>query len=115
MPSHLTPLQRCNGALRSFGVPFRLREHRRSQWVTVYEVLPDRRTRERSLPGIPVSDGAALEQLCERLLSMARQGLPLESLVAERTEAGVGLRNGGKEPCWPRSVRRWWRFSGARG
>jgi len=101
MPSHLTPLQRCNGALRSFGVPFRLREHRRSQWVTVYEVLPDRRTRERSLPGIPVSDGAALEQLCERLLSMARQGLPLESLVAERTEAGVGLRNGGKEPCWP--------------
>ena len=101
MPSHLSPLQRCNGALRSFGVPFRLREHRRSPWVTVYEVLPDRRTRERSLPGIPVSDGAALEQLCQRLLTMAREGQALDGLLEETRGALVVQRSGGMEPRWP--------------
>jgi hypothetical protein len=84
MPTHLTPLQRCNGILRAFGVPFWLREHRRSQWVTVYEVLPGRRTRERSLPGTAVNDGSALEAV---VATITPEDHPRTSAVAQ--------------PCWP--------------
>jgi hypothetical protein len=44
MPTPTSPLERSNGILRAFGAPFRLRQHRRSRWVTIYEILPDRRT-----------------------------------------------------------------------
>ena len=56
MPTPSSPLERANGILRAFSAPFRLRKHRRSRWVTVYEILPDRRTRERSLPGCGAVD-----------------------------------------------------------
>ncbi|MFW6732808.1 MAG: hypothetical protein ACODUE_13935 [Synechococcus sp.] len=102
MPTHLTPLQRCNGILRAFGAPFRLREHRRSQWVTVYEVLPGRRTRERSLPGTPVSDGVALEALSEHLIAMTRKGLPLEAVLESAANDEQRRRpSAGAQPCWP--------------
>jgi integrase len=93
-----SPLQRCNGILRAFGAPFRLRQHRRSPWVTVYEILPGRRTRERSLPGHPAADGEAMEALCEQLLAMTRQGLALDALST--AESG-GRSGSGSAPCWP--------------
>ena len=65
MPTPTSPLERSNGILRAFGAPFRLRQHRRSRWVTIYEILPDRRTRERSLPGCAAADPEAVEALCE--------------------------------------------------
>jgi hypothetical protein len=40
MPKPSSPLERCNAVLRAFEAPFRLRQHRRSQWVSVYEILP---------------------------------------------------------------------------
>jgi hypothetical protein len=101
MPRISPAIDRANAILRAYGCSFRLREGHGSRWVSVYESRPGRRVLERSARGYVARDDQAVEQLCERLLSMARQGLPLESLVAERTEAGLGLRNGGKEPCWP--------------
>ncbi|MFM9110367.1 MAG: hypothetical protein ACKOPN_07215 [Prochlorococcaceae cyanobacterium] len=93
-----SPLQRCNGILRAFGAPFRLRQHRRSPWVTVYEILPGRRTRERSLPGCPADDSQAMEALCERLLAMARQAKTLDDLVDGLARNPRGAASG---PCWP--------------
>jgi hypothetical protein len=80
MPAPTTPLARANGILRAFGAPFRLRQHRRSRWVTVYEILPDRRTQECAFRGVAAVDPEAMEELCERLLAAARQGLRLESI-----------------------------------
>ncbi|MFM2172740.1 MAG: hypothetical protein RLZZ54_667 [Cyanobacteriota bacterium] len=31
-------MQRCNAVLRAFGARYRLREHRRSPWITVYQL-----------------------------------------------------------------------------
>ena len=33
MPKPSSPLERCNAVLRAFDTPFRLRQHRRSQWA----------------------------------------------------------------------------------
>jgi integrase len=92
-------LARANGILRAYGAPFRLRQHRRSQWVTVDENLPGRRTRERSMRGYAATDEAALERLCERLLTAARHGLSWEEI------AGLGLNGSSsttQQPCWPK-------------
>ncbi|MFM7086490.1 MAG: hypothetical protein ACKOXO_05805 [Cyanobium sp.] len=96
MPTPFSPLERANGILRAFSAPFRLRKHRRSRWVTVYEFLPDRRTRERSLPGCEAANPEAVEALCERLLAAAKQGLTLEAVTG--TEASAPRRSAA--PCW---------------
>ena len=97
MPTPSSPLERANGILRAFSAPFRLRKHRRSRWVTVYEILPDRRTRERSLPGCAATDPEAIDALCERLLAAAKQGLTLDAVIG--TEASTPRRSAA--PCWP--------------
>ena len=112
MPTPTTPLERSNGILRAFGAPFRLRQHRRSRWVTVYEILPDRRTRERSLPGCAAADPGAVEALCERLLAASKQGQPLEAITGAEAPA---QRIAPPPPPGPKSARRWWPSSAGRG
>jgi len=97
MPTPSSPLERANGILRAFSAPFRLRKHRRSRWVTVYEILPDRRTHERSLPGCAATDPEAIDALCERLLAAAKRGLTLDAVIG--TEASTPRRSAA--PCWP--------------
>lgn len=98
MPTPTPPLERANGILRAFSARFRLRRHRRSQWVTVYEILPNRKTHERSIPGCTAADPDAIESLCERLLQASKGGLPLESLLDPRPRASATpLRH----PSWP--------------
>jgi integrase len=98
MPKPSSPLERCNAVLRAFDARFRLRQHRRSQWASVYEILPGRCTRERSLRGYPAADTAALERLCDLLLSASKQGLSLEAVVEP---APSGSRPCSGSPCWP--------------
>ena len=98
MPTPTSPLERSNGILRAFGAPFRLRQHRRSRWVTVYEILPGRRTRERSLPGYAAADPVALEELCERLIAATKQGCTLESITGGEDPARLRPT---AAPCWP--------------
>jgi len=97
MPTPSSPLERANGILRAFSAPFRLRKHRRSRWVTVYEILPDRRTRERSLPGCGAVDPEAIDALCERLLAAAKQGLTLDAVIG----TGASTPRRSAAPCWP--------------
>jgi integrase len=92
------PLERANGILRAFGAPFRLRKHRRSQWVTIYEILPNRRTQERSLPGCVATDPQSIEDLCERLLKATKEGASLEGILQTCAPARVVRL---KEPTWP--------------
>jgi hypothetical protein len=98
MPKPSSPLERCNAVLQAFEAPFRLRQHRRSQWISVYEILAERCTRERSLRGYPAADTAALERLCDLLLSASKQGLSLEAVVEP---APSGNRPCSGSPCWP--------------
>jgi len=44
-----SPMQRCNAVLRAFGSKCRLREHRRSPWITVYQLGAGGKTREHPL------------------------------------------------------------------
>jgi hypothetical protein len=55
--------------------------------VTVYENLPNRRTQERSFPGCSTTDPQAIEQLCDRLLKAAKEGLPLDALAQASAQA----------------------------
>ena len=98
MPKPSSPLERCNAVLRAFDTPFRLRQHRRSQWVTVYEILPGRCTKERSIRGYPAAEATALERLCDRLLEASKQGLALDAVVEPEVN---GKRPGTGSPCWP--------------
>ena len=98
MPKPSSPLERCNAVLRAFDTPFRLRQHRRSQWVTVYEILPGRCTKERSMRGYPTADATALERLCNRLLEASKQGLALDALVEPEAK---GKRPTSTSPSWP--------------
>jgi len=66
-------LSRANGILRAHHLPFRLRAGHNSHWVNVYENLPGRRVRERSVRGCSSNDDQAIEALCFRLVSEARQ------------------------------------------
>ena len=101
MPIPTCPLERANGILRAFRAPFRLRQHRRSQWVTVYENLPDRRTRERSLRGYPAQDPGAMEQLCELLIVATKQGLPLEAIESIAKPSAQPTKALNSAPTWP--------------
>ncbi len=98
MPKPSSPLERCNAVLRAFDTPFRLRQHRRSQWVTVYEILPGRCTKERSMRGYPAADATALERLCNRVLEASKQGLALDAVVEPEVNA---KRPSTSSPCWP--------------
>jgi hypothetical protein len=75
-----------------------LRQHRRSPWVTVYEILPGRRTRERSLPGCSAKDPYAIEELCERLVAAAKQGTSLDAITGSEP---AGEKRISTTPCWP--------------
>jgi hypothetical protein len=66
--------------------------------VTIYEILPDRRTRERSMPGCAAADPMAVEELCERLLAAAKQGECLEAVLGEQQPT---MRRPSTTPCWP--------------
>ncbi|MBM5818369.1 MAG: hypothetical protein FJ083_17925, partial [Cyanobacteria bacterium K_Offshore_surface_m2_239] len=92
------PLERANGILRAFGASFRLRQHRRSQWVTIDEILPNRHTRERSLPDCAATDPQAVEDLCERLLKASKEGAPLDAIVQTSTPYRSARLS---EPSWP--------------
>ncbi|WP_259720246.1 hypothetical protein [Synechococcus sp. CS-1328] len=71
-----SPLQRCNAVLRALGSRYRLREHSRSPWLTVYELGAGGRTRECSVPGYAAADPRAVEALQERLIEATRSGQP---------------------------------------
>ena len=95
-------LSRANGVLRAHHLPFRLRAGHNSRWVSVYENLPGRRVRERSVRGCSSKDDQAIEALCFRLVSEARK-LPeasLEELLSRPGEDGdqPAVR---PAPCWP--------------
>ena len=98
MPAPTPPLERANGILRAFGAPFRLRRHSRSQWVTVYENLPNRRTQERSFPECSATDPQAIEELCERLLKAAKEGLPLGAIAQPSPQCHTVRET---QPTWP--------------
>ncbi|WP_398335584.1 hypothetical protein [Vulcanococcus sp.] len=50
------PMQRCNAVLRAFGARYRLREHRRSPWITVYQLNNGGKTREHTVRGYAAND-----------------------------------------------------------
>lgn len=91
------PMQRCNAVLRAYGARYRLREHRRSPWITVYQLNPGGKTREHTCRGFAAADPEAIEKL--------------QDLLIEATKAGTAaMLPGGREdlssspsrnPCWP--------------
>ena len=58
-----SPMQRCNAVLRAFGARYRLREHRRSPWITVYQLGKRGTTREHTVKGYAAADPEAIESL----------------------------------------------------
>jgi len=91
------PMQRCNAVLRAYGARYRLREHRRSPWITVYQLNSGGKTREHTCRGYAAADPDAIEKL--------------QDLLIEATKTGTAaLLPGGREdlnsspsrnPCWP--------------
>ena len=57
------PMQRCNAVLRAFGARYRLREHRRSPWITVYQLGKGGTTREHTVKGYAAADPEAIGRL----------------------------------------------------
>jgi integrase len=76
MSSIQSPLQRCNAVLRALGSRYRLREHRRSPWITVYQLIEGGKTREHSVQGYSATDPEAVEALQDLLIEATRSGKP---------------------------------------
>ena len=106
-----SPMQRCNAVLRALGARYRLREHRRSPWITVYQLGEGGKTREHSVRGYAAADPQAVESLQDLLIGPPAAASPLCSLMARTTCLSVRPTT----PAGLRSVRPWWRSSGARG
>jgi hypothetical protein len=71
-----SPVQRCNAVLRAFGARYRLREHRRSPWITVYQLGKGGTTREHTVKGYVAADPEAIERLQDLLIEATRSGKP---------------------------------------
>ena len=67
-----SPMQRCNAVLRAFGARYRLREHRRSPWITVYQLGKGGTTREHTVKGYAAADPEAIESLHDLLIEATR-------------------------------------------
>ena len=91
-----SPMQRCNAVLRALGARYRLREHRRSPWITVYELGARGRTREHTVRGYAAADPLAVERLQDLLIEAARTG---QALVLPDGQAAITAAP--PAPCWP--------------
>ena len=90
------PLERANGLLRLNRLPFRIRQRRHSQWLSVYELGAGGTSREKAMRGYAAAEPAAVEKLCAELLRLARPGQPFpwEALTAATPRPSSA-------PCWP--------------
>jgi hypothetical protein len=61
-------MQRCNAVLRAFVARYRLREHRRSPWITVYQLGKSGTTREHTVKGFAAADPEVIESLHDLLI-----------------------------------------------
>ena len=91
-----SPMQRCNAVLRALGARYRLREHRRSPWITVVELGARGRTREHAVRGYAAADPLAVERLQDLLIEAARTG---QALVLPDGQAAITAAP--PAPCWP--------------
>ena len=92
-----SPMQRCNAVLRAFGSRYRLREHRRSPWITVYQLGAGGKTREHTVKGYAAADPEAIESLQDLLVEATRRGQP----AVFPDHQGELEAAGGGNPCWP--------------
>ncbi|MCX5938394.1 MAG: hypothetical protein NTW02_09385 [Cyanobium sp. LacPavin_0920_WC12_MAG_62_9] len=92
------PLEGANSVLKAFGAPYRLRENPRSPWLQVYELLPGRRTRERSMRGFVAGDPGAIAALRDQLLEAVRSNQPMEAWASSGTDQREVVK---ASPCWP--------------
>jgi integrase len=93
-----TALDRANGMLRLSRLPLRIRERRHSQWLSLYELLPGGRTKERAMRGYAASDPDAAERLCEKVISIAKHNPSFDwDAVCE-----VHGAEAQQSPCWPK-------------
>ena len=106
-----SPMQRCNAVLRAFGARYRLREHRRSPWITVYQLGKGGTTREHTVKGYAAADPEAIESLQDLLIEATRSGKP--AVLPDRQQDLVSSDS--NDPAGPRSAPPWWRSNGARG
>jgi len=91
------PLEGANSVLKAFGAPYRLRENPRSPWLQVYELLPGRRTRERSMRGFVAGDPGAIAALRDQLLEAVRSNQPMEAWASSGTDQREVVK---ASPCW---------------
>ena len=91
-----SPIQRCNAVLRALGARYRLGEHRRSPWITVYQLGEGGKTREHSIPGYAAADPQAGESLQALLIGATRSGEP-PVLPDGQEDLSVGAAH---NPCW---------------
>ena len=97
-------LSRANSVLRAHHLPLRLRAGHNTRWVSIYENLPGRRVRERSVRGCSSQDDQAIEELCFQLVSEARKqpDASLEQLLSAQLAEGDGEPPAARlAPCWP--------------
>ena len=97
-------LSRANSVLRAHHLPLRLRAGHNTRWVSIYENLPGRRVRERSVRGCSSQDDQAIEELCFQLVSEARKqpDASLEQLLSAQLAEGDGEAPAARlAPCWP--------------
>ena len=80
------PLERANGLLRLNRLPFRIRQRRHSQWLSVYELGAGGASREKAMRGYAAAEPAAVEKLCAELLRLARPGQPFPWEALARLE-----------------------------
>ena len=95
-----SPMQRCNAVLRALGARYRLREHRRSPWITVYQLGEGGKTREHSVRGYAAADPQAVESLQDLLIEATRSGKP-PVFPDGQDDLSVGAAH---NPCWPRAA-----------
>ncbi len=90
-------MQRCNAVLRAFGARYRLREHRPSPWITVYQLGKGGTTREHTVKGYAAADPEAIASLHD-LLPDGQEGLVSADCAApywpEICAAVVALQRG---------------------
>ncbi len=99
MPCLVSPLERANGILRLHELPLRIRERRNSQWLSVYEILPNGRVLERAMRGYSASSDGDVSRLCDALVEVSKgdRPLPWTSLAEPSTASTAHLT----QPCWP--------------
>jgi len=95
------PMQRCNAVLRAFGARYRLREHRRSPWITVYQLNNGGKTREQTVRGYAANDPQAIEALQDLLVEATRAGTSAVLPGGQEDLAAGSLDS----PCWPEICR----------